>query len=159
MAVVSDQWRIEMRKRKDLREAYERVMEKAWGEHDTGWKTRKQPVDIKLMRSAVKRIWRKLTGNPCPYPIVQTNRGGMRRTYNSDKKRYEILINPKQGWYYTVHDLGHYLYERVYPGGKPHCDKHLEMERISAEIVVQKYLTGLVSGSLSQQHDEEPGMK
>lgn len=130
-----------MRKRRDLREAYERVMGKSWGEHDTGWQTRTQPVGIKLMRSAVKRIWRKLAKKPCPYVIAATNRGGLRRGYNHKKQRWEILINPKQGWYYMVHDLGHFLYARLCPGGKPHCDRHLEMERIAAEIVVKHFLS------------------
>lgn len=142
-----------MRKRRDLREAYERVMKKSWGEHDTGWQTRKQPVEIKLMRSAVKRIWRKLTGRPCPYSILQTNRGGLRVQYKRAAPlivkpgqfkypgKWVLYVNPKQGWYYMVHDLGHYLYQRLYPAGKPHCDRHLEMERIAAEIVVKHFLS------------------
>jgi hypothetical protein len=129
-----------MRERRDLREAYERVMGKAWSTHDTGWSSRMQPVDIKLMRSAVKGIWRRLLGKPCPYPVMQTNRGGMRRRYNGKKQRWEILVNPKQGWYSTVHDLGHFLYSRKYVGGKPHCDRHLEMERLAAEYVVKRFL-------------------
>jgi hypothetical protein len=131
----------EMRKRRDLREAYERVLGKAWGEHDNGWPSRTQPVEVKMLRSAVKGIWRKLAKKPCPYVIAVTRRGGLRRAYNYKKKRWEILINPKQGWYYTIHDLGHFLYHRLYPGGKPHCDRHLEMERIAAEYVVKRFLS------------------
>jgi hypothetical protein len=123
-----------------MREAYTRVMGNAWGDHDTGWKFRKAPVEAKLLQSAVKGIWRALVGKPCKLPIVVTHRGGFRRQWNHSKQRWELLINPKQGWYYTVHDLGHFLHGRLHPSDKPHTDRHLEMERIAAAYVVRRYL-------------------
>lgn len=103
------------------------------------WAGMPDDVDAKTLKSAVKGVWRKVTGQPCKNRVMITRRGGLRRQYNHAKKRWEVLINPKQGLRNTIHDLGHYLHGKLHPSDKPHCDRHLEIERVAVEYVVRRF--------------------
>ena len=125
------------RRRHDMRDTYNRVMAKAWS-GCTVQQAHSVP-DAKALKSAVKRVWRKLAGKPCPLHLAIVKRGRSWVRYNIEKHRWEFRLNPKQGWHDVMHDVTHYLHSRLYPRDRSHCDRHLEMERLAAEIVVKNF--------------------
>jgi hypothetical protein len=129
-----------MRKRRDTREAYQRVIPKAWDGFDS--------TDTSLIKSAIKGVWRKLTGKPCPYAVVVNPRvrhawrhyeSGHRRGRVYVDGRYVVSFNPKQGLQSTVHSVTHFIHSRLFPNDQPHSARHLEMERVAGEYVVKRF--------------------
>lgn len=130
-----------IRKRKDTREAYNRVIPKTWGDMPDS-------RDTKLIRLAIKGVWRKLTGKPCPYVIVVSRHvkhawrhyeSGRRRGRVYVDGRYVFKFNPEQGMQSTIHSVSHFIHQRLNPRDKPHSPKHMELERTAAEYVVKRF--------------------
>lgn len=132
----------EKRARRDIREAYQRVMTRAWAVDDAGHSIGNS-TDTALIRTAIKGVWRKLNGKPCTYPIVVSHKvRGLTRVIRHRNRlfaEWALAFNPKSGLHEVIHDVAHFIHQRQFPRDNPHCDRHLEMERMAAEYCVKRF--------------------
>ncbi len=114
-----------------LREAYTRVMGKSW----RGYDYRNVPQSYVQARQACKAIWKMhFPKRKFPYQCVRTS--GNRDTW---VRRQTLYINPEQPWSEINHTWSHWCSYRA-GNGKQHCDRHLEMERLGAELLKRRYI-------------------
>jgi hypothetical protein len=129
-----------------LREAYTRVMGKVW----RGYDYRNVPQSYVQARQACKAIWAMhFPKRKFPYECVRTsgNRDTWVRSVMHPPKRgrtrnrriQTLFINPEQPWSEINHTWSHWC---SYRDGNPkqHCDRHLEMERLGAELLKRRYI-------------------
>ena len=114
-----------------LRAAYVRIMGKAW----RGYTYKNKPESYAQARQAVKALWKlHFPKRKFPYECIRTS--GNRDTWVRGKRCY---INPEAPWSEINHDWSHWC---AYRAGirKPHCDRHLEMERLGAEMLKRRFI-------------------
>ena len=112
-----------------LRSAYVRVLGKAWDDYEY----RDKPESYDQAKKAVKAIWRMHFKRRFPYSCRETS--GIGDTWVN---RRVCCINPDQSWIDLNHTWSHWC---SYCAGnrKPHCDRHLEMERLGAELIKRRF--------------------
>ena len=115
-----------------IRDDYERVMGKAWALAPEGSKL--SPVDPKDAAKAVRRIWKFHKGTKLPYRIEYTS--GNRDTWVRGNVLY---INCENGWFHINHTFSHWVAYRM-GISKPHCARHLEVERWGALYIIERFL-------------------
>lgn len=120
------------RKRKDTREAYNRVVPKAWGDMPDS-------QDSKLIRSAIMGVWRHLYGKPCKYKVLVGKGTPWSSAYDYKRREWVIYFMPKKGLRDAIHDVTHWIHRIQFPRDNPHSPRHMEMERAAAEYVAKRF--------------------
>lgn len=102
---------------------------------------------------AVRRLWRKFLGAPCPYELRITS--GNRTTWKSSsptvmrgRRVPTFNVNPEQGWRDLVHDLSHWFHRKLYPKKNPHNPLHAHLE---AEMIAHVVASGWLDGALKSR--------
>lgn len=115
-----------------LRQAYTRIMGKAW----KGYTYKNRPQSFAEARGAVKAIWKlHFPKRKFPWREVIRTSGG-RYTW---ARRGMLFLNDSDPWESINHDFSHLCWRRA-GGRKPHCDRHLEMERLGAELLKRRFI-------------------
>lgn len=120
-----------------LRQAYDRIMGKAW----RGYTHKNRPMSFAEARAAVRAIW-KMHYPKRKFPWKQIARtSGNRYTW---ARRGVLFINDGDSWEKINHDFSHLCWNRSPDqrgrSRRPHCDRHLEMERLGAELLKKRFI-------------------
>lgn len=140
------------RARRDMTEAYRRVMGKSWGDVKLTPPTEREALNL------IRLLWRRHTKRLVSVRVAMPAGSKQRFTYKPKFtpqpypwRRVKIVngrlgtwvygghlnVNVNAGWHEIVHDFSHYIAYRN--GFRPHSDRHLEIERDGALLVVAKH--------------------
>lgn len=111
---------------------YNRIMRKAWEGVPNEQMFNVWP---KHAQSYVRAMWKKATGRKLSRWKIRMGSGNRRTWVN----RGVLTVNPDQGWHDLNHDFTHLIERRT--TGEAHSDRHLELERIGAELIRKRFLT------------------
>lgn len=113
------------------RDDYVRIMGKVW----KGYTWRNRPDGYVQARAACRALWKlHFPKRKFPYTCYRTS--GNRDTW---VRRRVLYINPEQPWMDINHDFSHWCSYRD-GNRKTHCDRHLEMERLGAEMLKRRFI-------------------
>lgn len=125
--------------RRDLAEAYNRVIPKAWAQAKAPLR---QPTEHEV-ELGLRRVWKRNFGDLKQFPRRVTFTAPVHTWVYREgdgRRRLSVALNRRSGWKEIIHDFSHWV---AYRKGitKPHCDQHLEIERDAAETIVKRFFS------------------